>query len=186
MATHTMDDKGWWAYGVRDGRIAARIFMDARDGSFSAGKMPDAIPSRGAIPLAWDGRDDVVWKVFVGTPEEKVCRVSFNKPYTDNGSWLCYVGTTVYRFPKGRIAPKAMRYAILGDLVGRHKTREQSKLFMSADGEIWTEVKRSTVAMKVNEYPIPLELAGAETLWVKYEGFGMSGGDSHGGFAFLR
>ena len=40
MATHTMDMYGWWAYGVRGGRIVARIFWDESAQAFSPGVMP--------------------------------------------------------------------------------------------------------------------------------------------------
>ena len=184
MATHTMDEKGWWAYGVRGGRIVARIFKAEGKTAFSRETMPESFKSRGEIPLAWQGREDVVWNVFVGSPEEKACRVKFEKT-GDNGGWLFYVGTTLYKFPKGRVAPKATRYAILGNLSGRRKTKEPARCLLSADGENWTETRRSALARNVNEFPIPPELAGAETLWVKYEGFGFGGDECHAAYAFL-
>ena len=184
VATHTMDRFGWWAYGVRNGRIVARIFKKTGELSFSCEKMPEDLKSRGKIPLAFDGRADVAWKAFVGTPEEKSCRIKFEKT-GDNCGWLFYVGTTLYRFPKGKVAPKATRYAILGNLIGKRGTKEPARCFLSADGENWTETKRSAVRLNVNEFPIPPELVGAESLWVRYDGFGWGGDECHAGYAFL-
>ena len=184
VATHTMDRHGWWAYGVKAGRIVARLFKSNASHSFSCEKMPEAYASKGEIPLAWQGRNDVVWHAFVGSPEEKACRVSLVKT-GDNCGWLFYVGTTLYRFPKGKVAPTATRYAILGRLCGERKTKRPARCFLSADGENWAETTRSVVAHDVNEFPIPPELVGAETLWVRYEGFGYGADECHAAFAFL-
>ncbi|MBO4709955.1 MAG: hypothetical protein J5727_09290, partial [Kiritimatiellae bacterium] len=137
------------------------------------------------IPLAWQGRKDVVWNVFVGTPEEKSCRVKLEKT-CDNGGWFFYVGTTLYKFPKGKVAPKATRYAILGRLSGKRDTKEPAKCFLSADGENWTETKRSAVAKDVNEFPIPPELVSADNLWVRYDGFSFGADECHAAYAFIQ
>ena len=147
--------------------------------------MPEAYASKGEIPLAWQGRNDVAWHAFVGSSEEKACRVNLGKT-GDNCGWLFYVGTTLYRFPKGKVAPTATRYAILGRLRGERKTRRPARCFLSADGERWTETTRSAVARAVNEFPIPPELVDAETLWVKYEGFGYGADECHAAFAFIE
>ena len=185
VATHTMDRYGWWAYGVKNGRIVARIFKAEASNSFSCEKMPDACHSNGEIPLAWDGRMDVAWNVFVGDAEEKSCRVKFEKT-GDNMGWLFYVGKTIYRFPKRRVAPEATRYAILGKLSGKRDTKEAARCFFSSDGENWMETMRSADARDVNEFPVPPELVAAETLWGKYEGFGFGGDECHAGYAFLK
>ena len=93
---------------------------------------------------------------------------------------------TLYRFPKGKIAPSATRYAILGRLCGERKTKRPARCFLSADGEHWTETTRSAATRDVNEFPIPPELVGAETLWVKYEGFGYGADECHAAFAFIE
>ena len=184
MATHTMDMYGWWAYGVRGGRIVARIFWDESAQAFSPGEMPDDVKSGGEIPVAWQGRSDVVWHTFVGSPEEKSCRVKFENT-GDNCGWLFYVGTTIYKFPKGRVAPNATRYAILGRCPGERKTKEPAKCHMSSDGESWTEAVRGASADGEYEFAIPPPLVGSETLWVKYDGFGLGGDEGHAGYAFL-
>ncbi len=35
-------------------------------------------------------------------------------------------------------------------------------------------------------FEMPPALVGSRALWVKYDGFGFGGGDSHAGYAFLR
>ena len=67
----------------------------------------------------------------------------------------------------------------------RELTKRPARCFLSADGENWTETTRSAVAHDVNEFPIPPELVGAETLWVRYEGFGYGADECHAAFAFL-
>ena len=129
---------------MKAGRIVARLFKSNESDSFSCEKMPEAYASKGEIPLAWQGRSDVVWHAFVGSPEEKACRVNLGKT-GDNCGWLFYVGSTLYRFPKGKVAPTATRYAILGRLCGERKTKRPARCFLSADGENWTETTRSVV-----------------------------------------
>ena len=184
MATHTMDMYGWWAYGVRGGRIVARIFWDESVQAFSPGEMPDDVKSSGEIPEAWQCRTDVVWHTFVGSPEEKSYRVKFENT-GDNCGWLFYVGTTIYKFPKGRVASAATRYAILGRCPGNRKTKEPAKCYMSSDGESWTEAVRGASANGEYEFAIPPPLVGSRTLWVKYDGFGLDGDEGHAGYAFL-
>jgi len=183
VATHTMDASGWWLYGVRNGAIVARLFKPEGK-AFACGSDAAKLRSRGEIPLAYQGRTDVAWNVFVGSPEERACRVKFEKT-ADNGGWLFYVGTTHHRFPKAKVAPRATRFAILGNLIGKRKTREPAKLFLSADGAAWTEVKRSAVRRDVNEFPIPAGLVGAETLHARYEAFGYGCDECLAGYAFL-
>lgn len=181
VATHTMDRYGWWVYGVMDGRIVARIFRSENPDSFLCEKMPEAYASKGEIPIAWQGRNDVVWSTFVGTKEEKSCRVRFDKT-DDNCGWLFYVGTTIYRFPKRRVAPMATRYAILGMFPGKRNSVETAKLFFSADGESWTEASRPVTVQDVKEYSIPDKLVSSDMLWVRYEGFSY---ECHAAYAFL-
>ncbi len=185
VATHTMDRHGWWAYGVRGGRIVARLFRSNGEDSFSCERMPEACADRGEIPSAWQGRGDVVWHAFVGSAEEKACRVRLERT-GDNCGWLFYVGTTLYRFPKGKVAPRATRYAILGNLPGRRDTKEPARCLLSADGSVWMETRRSAAVRNVNEFPIPPELVAADVLWVRYEGFDSRGDECHAAFAFLE
>ncbi len=184
VVTHTMDRWGWWAYGVRDGRIVARIYKANDVAKFVPYPMPESYASRGEIPLAFQGRTDVVWKTFVGDPEEKACRVEL-KQTQECCTFLFWVGTTLYKFPKGRVAPAATRYAILGSLVGERDTKKPAKCLLSADGVNWTHVSRTAVKDELNEFPIPPELVGAETLWVRYESFGYGCDEGHAGYAFL-
>lgn len=183
VAMHTMDAKGWWAYGVRDGRIVARVFKGT-DAAFAPGADVAAWRRRGEIPTAFAGRADVAWRAFVGSPDERACRVRLEKT-ADNGGWLFYVGTVRHRFPKARLAPRATRFAMLGSLCGKRGTREPARCFLSADGETWTEVARRAVREEVNEFPIPSALVGAETLHVRYEAFGFGCDECVAGYAFL-
>jgi hypothetical protein len=57
---------------------------------------------------------------------------------------------------------------------------------MSSDGASWTEAVRGASANGEYEFEMPPALVGSRALWVKYDGFGFGGGDSHAGYAFLR
>ena len=184
VATHTRDIDGWWAYGIRDGRIVARIFMDEKTQGFTAGRMPGELKSHGEIPLAYQGRTDVVWKCFVGDREERAARVSIGKTGDNDGAFF-YVDRILCRFPKGTIAPKATRFAILGNLCGKRKTKEPGTFLLSEDGADWTEVKRGAVKGGVHEFTIPPALVGAQELWVRYEAFNYGCDESIAGYSFL-
>lgn len=183
VAIHARDVDGWWAYGVRDGQIVARIFWSEKNQTYSAGPMPSVMKSRGEIPLAYQGRTDIAWKCFVGDKDERAARLEIGKTGDNDGAFF-YVDKLRYRFPKAAVAPKATRFGILGNLSGKRKTREPAKMFFSADGEAWTEVVRTAKA-GLNEFPVPAALVGAKELWMKYDGFGMGGDESIAGFAYM-
>lgn len=186
VATHVRDIDGWWAYGVRDGQIVARLFKPELKTVYESGTMPGDLTSRGEIPLAFQGRDaEVIWKAFVGSPEERACRVSIGKT-GDNGGGFFYIDKLRYRFPKADLAPAATRLAILGRLFGSVKTKEPPRLYLSADGETWIEVARARLDNSLNEYPIPEALVGARDLHLRYDSFGFGGNDALAAFAFLR
>ena len=185
MAIHAMDSKGWWVYGVRDGRIAARLFKQEGSSAFARGRMPSDFPAKGAIPVAYEGRMDVVWNAFVGSKEEKESRV-VPELVGDNGGWLFYVGHIVNRFPKRQVAPEATRFGILGRLWGERKTRTPAPVFFSSDGAKWIEAKQGGASKDVYEYPIPSELVDAADFWVRYDGWGLGADECHAGYAFLK
>ena len=185
VAMHTMDQRGWWVYGVRNGRIVARLFKGEGNPAFSRERMPSDFPAKGPIPVAYEGRTDVIWSAFVGSRAEKESRVVPERA-GDNGGWLFYVGHIVNRFPKRRVAPEATRFGILGQLRGNRKTRAPAPVFFSSDGENWIESKRSGVVKEVYEYPIPSKLVGADDLWVRYDGWGFGANECHAGYAFLK
>lgn len=185
VATHTRDIDGWWAYGVRDGQIVARIFKAEKKTDFSSGRMPGSLKSHGEIPLAYQGRTDVAWKCFVGDRDERAARLSIGKTGDNDGAFF-YVDKLQYRFAKGIVAPTATRLAILGNLCGKRKTKDPAHLFFSADGAAWTESVRTSKKGGINEFPIPSALVGAKELWMRYEAFAMGCDESIAGFAFLK
>ena len=185
VAVHTMDLKGWWMYGVRQGRIVARLFKGEGTPDFSRERMPSEFPSKGNIPVAYEGRTDVVWNAFVGSEAEKRSRV-VPDPAGDNGGWLFYVGHIVNRFPKKQVAPSATRFGILGRLWGERKTHAPAPVFFSSDGKNWIESKQSAVVKEVYEYPIPSGHIDADELWMRYDGWGFGADECHAGYAFLK
>jgi len=184
VATHAKDHKGWWLYGVRHGTIVARLFCASETSAWSHAKMPSEIESCGPIPIAWEGRTDVVWKAFVGSQEERRFRVKTANT-GDNGGWFYYVGTLTYRFPKAQLAPKATKFAILGEMPGKRGSWTPSPCYASADAKTWTRLERSKPKCDVYEYALPPELVGVPELYVEYDGYGMDCDDCVAGFAFL-
>lgn len=183
VAGHTRDRDGWWAYGVRDGRIVARIFKPEDREGFVVGRMPKELKSRGEIPLAYEGNADVVWSCFVGDREERAARLSIGKTGDIEGAFF-YVDKLVYRFSKSVIAPRATRLTILGNLGGNRKTKAQGRCRLSGDGTIWTEVPRLSRTGEINEFSVPPALVNVRDLYVQYESFGFDGDESVSGFAF--
>ena len=102
------------------------------------------------------------------------------------GGWLFYVGHIVNRFPKGRVAPEATRFGILGRLWGERKTRTPAPVFFSSDGAKWIEAKQGGASKDVYEYPIPSELVDAADFWVRYDGWGLGADECHAGYVFLK
>ena len=185
VATHAKDVKGWWAYGVRNGEIVARVFWNEQKQAFEPGEMPSDLTSRGEIPTAYHDRTDVVWSAFVGSEEERACRRRVSNT-GDNVGWFYYVGTLLHCFPKARIAPTATRLAILGEMPGKRMEWTPSPCFVSVDGRNWRRLARTKEKNEVFSFALPPDLVGAKDLYVEYDGYGMDCDDCIAGFAFLQ
>ena len=185
VATHCKDEDGWWAYGVKDGRIVARIFFSEKTGAFEEAPRSALTPSSGHIPTGLDGVEGVLWSAFVGSPEERECRVAVENT-GDNGSWFYYVGRLHYRFPLAAKVAGATRLLLLGKQYGKRFKWNAAPVFLSADEKSWTQVKRIRCDGDINIYEIPPALQTARTLSMRYEAFGMDCDDCVAGFALLR
>lgn len=184
VAVHALNHDGHWLYGVRNGHVVARLWRATGKASVPD-HLPEQLKSRGPIRLAFEDRADVLWKTFVGDPDEKAkFRVRAVKTQ-DAGSWFFYVGELVHRLPRAAVAPAATHVGILGNFPGQRKTKERERVYLSIDGEYWTEAPRLDVAAHVYRYEIPAMLRSAADLWVKVSGFGFRADMCVGGFALL-
>jgi len=185
VAMHLCDIDGWWAYGVRDGQIVARLFKSEKKTDFAPGPMPETQKSRGEIPLTYQGRTDIAWKCFIGEKAERAARLQIGKTGDNDGAFF-YVDKLLYRFPKAEIAPQSARFGILGNLCGQRGTRKPSHLYFSADGENWTESFCDKRKGGLCEFPIPDALVGAKELLLRYDSYAMGGDESVAGFTFMK
>lgn len=184
VAVHALNHDGHWIYGVREGRIVARVWR-ATGKAPVPDKLPWKLKSMGPIKLAFEGRNDVLWATFVGSAEERTqYRVSATKS-PDTGTWFFYVGELVHRLPRAASAPVSTHVGILGNFPGHRKTKEREHILLSADGRDWVEVPRLDVVDRVHRYEIPAALRTGTDLWVKVVGFGYGADMSVGGFALL-
>ena len=182
-AAHPMNKDGYWIYGVRNGRIAARVFC-ATDAAPVAGDMPDDIAAEGRIPVAFDAFDDIRTKVFVGEANELAWRKDIGRT-ADSGSWFIYLDRIRHVFPLAQIAPGAQEILLLGWLDGNLKTHEPEHFFLSADGEGWTEVKPVSAPRDgVVRFPIPKALRNAATLHTDFRSYHYDARSNLCGFAF--
>lgn len=187
---HRMNEWGYWVYGVRDGSIVARVLVNEKRECIPQ-KPREEMPDRGPLPVILDGRDDIVWKTWVGDADEKAdYRISIGDSQ-DADTCIAYTDKLVYRFPKGKVAPAATRFAVVGDRMERkigNPAKEdlpKCTYAFSLDGKAWTDVPTPQEERGLYVCPIPDSMVGAETLYFRLKSFLWSGG-MVGGFLFLR
>ena len=187
---HRMNKLGYWVYGVRNGSIVARVLVNEKRECIPQ-EPREEMPDRGPLPVVLDGRDDIVWKTWIGDADEKPdYRLSIGNSQ-DAGTWFAYTDELVYRFPKAKVAPAATRFAVVGDRI-EHKIGDPAKeelpkclYAFSPDGKSWTDVPTPHEERGVYVCPIPDSMVGAETLYFRLKSFFWAGG-MVGGFLFLR
>lgn len=182
-AAHPMNRDGYWIYGVKRGRIAARTFV-AADGSRSVGEMPADIASEGRLRFAFEDFADIRAGVFIGDELERKYRLDIGKT-ADSGSWFIYLDRIRHVFPLGELAPGAKELLLLGWLDGNLKTHEPEHLLLSADGLDWIEVKPLGAARDgVYRFPIPKGLRAAAKLFTDFRSYHYDARSNLCGFAF--
>jgi hypothetical protein len=184
QVAHVKSIKGYWIYGMSNGRIVARVYGAVNKG-FTSEAMPDLTQPALQIPLPFAGRDDVLWRLLIGD-DAAATKAAFVSGKGGNcGTWWFYVDELVYRLPLAS-APSATRFAVLAALSKHRKTGEPVHLYASADGETWTETKLLETQASVNLYTIPEGLRSSRELFVKVRSFGYSADTCVGGFALCR
>lgn len=194
VATHVREPFGFWMYGLKDGKLVARVLVpfDCATGivrgEVKVGPIGTAIKDRGLLPLPFEHESDkLLWKQMFGQEGDARFRVSVDKHQYDAGSYFFYVGKTVYRLPIGEVK-EATRFGIYGRMVGHRKTHASETLEVSADGENWKAVVDPWRTSRNTCYSvdIPESLRKGEWLYVRIGGFGLGCDSSLAGFALMK
>ncbi len=185
QVAHTKSVNGYWIYGMREGRIVARVFCDVAQG-FRSEPMPDLTKPANPIPLPFEGRADVVWSLLIGD-DEAATREAFVSGKGGNcGTWWFYVDELVYKLPLAAKGSGAARFAVLAALSKHRKTGEPVHVSASADGVAWTETPRLETVAAVNLFAIPETLRGSRELFVRVKSYGYGADTCVGGFALCK
>ena len=185
QASHAKSVDGYWIYGLRDGRIAARVYREEGQG-FKGEALPDLSQPARPVPLPFGGRGDVVWRLLIGEDEAATKAAFVSGKGGDCRTWWFYVDELVYRLPLAEKGRGATRFAVLAALSKNRKTGEPVRVFASADGAAWTETPLLETKASVNLFAVPEPLRGAKALFVKVKSYGYGADTCVGGFALCR
>ena len=185
QVAHAKSVDGYWIYGVRGGRIVARVFCGVAQG-LRAEALPDLSKPAPTVQLPFEGRDDVLWSLLIGD-DAAVTQASFVRGKGGNcGTWWFYVDELVFRLPLAEKGGVATRFAVLAALSRNRKTGESAHVFASADGSSWIETALLETKAAVNLFAIPEALHGNRELFVKVKSYGYDADTCIGGFALCR
>lgn len=194
VATHVREVFGYWVYGLRDGKLAARVLVpfDRETGvvrqPVQTGPVGTEVKDSGLLPLPFEHEGDkLLWKQMFAQGDDELYRVSVDDNQYDAGSYFFYVGKVVYRLPIG-VVNGATRFGIYGRMLGHRKTHEPETLEVSADGEAWMKVEKPWRAYRNTCYSvaIPDALRRGKWLYVRIGGFGLGCDSSLAGFALMK
>ncbi len=193
VITHVREPFGYWIYGLRDGSLAARVLVpfDRKTGverqKPRKGRLALDVVDKGLLPLpfAHEG-ENLLWKHMIGYPGDDRLRVEVGR-HGDAGSYIFYVGKTVYRLPIAEVKG-ATRVGIYGRMLGHRKTHAPEGLFFSSDGKEWTSVENPWRNYENTCYSveIPESLRKGDWLYVRIDGFGYGCDSSLAGYALLK
>ncbi len=185
QSSHVKSVDGYWIYGMRDGRITARVFCDVAQG-FRAETMPDLSRPSPPIALPFEGRKDVVWHFQIGDDPEAASAAFVSGKGGDCGTWWFYVDELVCRLPLAEKGRGATRFAVLAALSKQRKTGEPVHVFASVDGAAWTETPLLETRFSVNVFMVPESMRSSRDLFVKVKSYGFGADTCVGGFALCR
>ena len=193
VATHDREPFAYYVYGLRDGRLAARVRVPfVRETGVDPlpvvpGAIGEAVADGGSLllPFEHEGKR-LLWRTLFGQPGDALCRVSLEEGQPDAGSYFFYVGKVVYRLPL-KAARGATRVGVYGRMVGHRDTRAPETFAVSPDGKVWTEIADPWRDWRHTCYSvaIPEALRGGDELYVRIGGFGFGCDSSLAGFALL-
>lgn len=185
QATHVKSVDGYWIYGMRDGRIAARVYCPVA-GACKAQAMPDPTRSARPIPLPFEGRDDVLWSLLIGEDAAATKAAFVSGKGGDCGTWWFYVSELVYTLPLAAQGKGATRFAVLAALSKHRKTGEPAHVSASGDGAAWVETPLVESRASEHLFAIPEGLRQSRKLYVRIQSYGYGADTCVGGFALCR
>jgi len=185
QAVHVKSVDGYWVYGMRDGKIAARVYRSMKDG-FSAQGLPTEKTSVHPLLLAFEGRDDLHWTLLIGDDQKQTEAAFVSGTGGNCGTWWFYVKELVFKLPLKKEGKGAKHFAVLAAMSKHRKTGELPHVFVSGDGIDWQESALLDSKASVNRYAIPESLQNSQELFVKVESFGYGADTCVGGFALCK
>ena len=159
---------GYWVYCFTRGKLAARIYRRMGQGYRVAGAPP--LARARPIPLPFEGRTDILWKVLVGEGDEPF-RVETKAAWCLN--YWHYNRHLIYKFPLSLANGQATRFALLE----RPSGRKPRKYLTSPDGKTWHEVVAEAITREgsFTRFAIPRDCLDAGKLFVRVEQCVVSG-----------
>lgn len=185
QVAHVKSVDGYWIYGIREGQIVARVYGAVGKG-FRGEALPDLSKPARLIPLPFEGRDDVLWKLLIGEDATATKAAFVSGKGGDCGTWWFYVDELVYKLPLAEKGRGATRFAVLAALSKHRKTGEPVRVSASSDGATWTETPFIETKASVSLFVIPDSLRESRALFVKVKSFGYGADTCVGGFALCR
>ena len=185
QATHVKSVDGYWIYGMRDGRITARVYCPVA-GACKAQAMPDPARPARPIPLPFEGRDDVVWRLLIGEDATATKTAFVRGKGGDCGTWWFYVNELVYKLPLASRGRGATRFAVLAALSKHRKTGELPKVYASGSDGDWIETPLLESRGAEHLFAIPEGLRKSRELYVRIQSYGYGADTCVGGFALCR
>jgi hypothetical protein len=161
---------GYWIWCFRNGQVAGRIFRRLGDpAGFAISPDVKDIPPK-PLPLPFEDREKVLWKVMVGEGDE---------PYrvTTKANWClnywAHVQQLEYRFPLKQTERRARRCTVV---LSPMETKDHPMtLSTSSDGKDWRVVSDAVREGEYATLPIPADCLTAGTLALRLENCAVSG-----------
>ncbi len=160
---------GYWLFGFSRGRLAVRIFRKSGENAgYAIGPMPGGKALK-PLPLPFEGREDILWKVMVGEGDQEFL-VEAKAAWCLN--YWHYNRRLVFRFPLSLAQEAVGRVAVLQTRC----YREEPGFFVSIDGQTWqaaADVRHEANAF--TSFLVPPECRQAGVVFVKLEKCTVSG-----------
>ncbi len=172
---------GYWVYCLQNGKVIGRIFRKLETG-YRIEVEPD-FSNAEKVPMPFDHLDNIVWKVFTGSIEEKKYFINTNGRHCAN--WWAYVSELTYRLPLKETGNNCTQFAMLCDYRATEEQLNQGgQYFLSLDQKNWKEIELENAEFETLSFLIPEGFRNAENVFFKFTS--SDGMEMHvGGFALF-
>ena len=170
---------GYWLYGLRAGRVCARVYRRHNKGWRSA-PLAERTKAR-PLPEPFASTGPMAWRCLVGAGDRAFLR---RHKAADAVTWWAYVTELVYAFPTELFPSPLSSLVVLAGLDHTNKDpAKRGRVYLSDDGDEWREVTPEWPSSGHALCRVPAGLTLDKALWVKISGPGYGGGVTVGGFA---